>query len=828
LRHSVVELENVFVEYGTVDMMEIAISALRVLHEDVTAASFLHGVRHLLVDEFQDTSRRQHELIAALLQDWSAEPETDRPRTMFLVGDPMQSIYMFRQAEIELFDLVRKSGFATGKGRLPLKPVRLSMNFRSIAGVVKPLNAMFEVIFPHSPKVGAAAVDFLPGVPRDPEAPQHAFEVHPSFLAPKEKSIEGDLSADDADAPLDGDAGRSETAEILKIVQRQLPRIEAARARGEEFTVAVLARAKNHLFPIASVLRDQGIRFRAVELETLGERQEILDLRAITRALLHPMDRIAWLAVLRAPWCGLELRDLHLICGTDVRDSRGHAVSAQIKERLHLLSAQTQERVNRVLAVLQAAMGKRHGQSSFSSWVERTWNSLGGPACVDAAGYENAREYFRMLGQVTPDGIAATGEAMEEQLYRLFASPDPSVGEHCGVQLMTMHKAKGLGFDVVVLPGLHRRTQGSAQALVRYLERATSTGTELLVAPIDDAGDETSPLNKWVRRQAENREAEERKRLLYVACTRARRELHLFATAKVTNSGLGCDAGSLLHTAWPALEEIFQAKYAELNASQFNNLVEFPSPSPVDGSVSGVLETVAAESRGSILRRLPSGWAPTPVAPNISWIAQKTAATVPIEHEDEGQRPQGSRSSRILGTTVHALFERAARLFDQGQAEANLRSALPQFRAVATALTRNEGLLPQEAEFIARNAVQALEMALADTVGLWILSSHHEAQTESSWTGVIDGVPRTLRIDRSFRGGPEPLNEDKSCLWVIDYKTATHGPSGIAEFLDAEKLLYAEQLQSYAEIMRLMNGGEAQLRLGLYYPFLARLVWWPG
>lgn len=95
LRHAVVELENVFAEYGTVDIMEISISALRASHEDIAAGSFLHGVRHLLVDEFQDTSRRQHELIAALLYDWSIELEQDKPRTIFLVGDPMQSIYMF-------------------------------------------------------------------------------------------------------------------------------------------------------------------------------------------------------------------------------------------------------------------------------------------------------------------------------------------------------------------------------------------------------------------------------------------------------------------------------------------------------------------------------------------------------------------------------------------------------------------------------------------------------------------------------------------------------------------------------------------------------------
>ena len=315
------------------------------------------------------------------------------------------------------------------------------------------------------------------------------------------------------------------------------------------------------------------------------------------------------------------------------------AVSRQIEEHLPLLGDESRARVNRVLSVLQAALDHRHRQSSFASWIERTWNSLGGPACVDAAGYENARAYFRMLEQVSPDGIDATGEAMKQQLNRLFANPDPSVAERCGVQLMTMHKAKGLGFNVVLLPGLDRTTVSYAPTLIRYLERATATGTELLVAPIDDAGEEPSPLNRWVRLQKENREAEERKRLLYVACTRAREELHLFATATVTNRGLSCRAGSLLSTAWPALQKDFEERYAEANsADPLGKLLDFPS-TPAQ-PVGLVLDTVAAESGRATLHRLPSDWKPSPVPPNISWRRTK-AISVPVEDARRKDAPRG-------------------------------------------------------------------------------------------------------------------------------------------------------------------------------------------
>src|SRR6185369_9445932 len=88
--------------------------------------------------------------------------------------------------------------------------------------------------------------------------------------------------------------------------------VQSALADDSE-TTAILVRSREHLSAIVAQLRRAGLRFRAIEIERLAERQIVQDLLALTRALLHPAQRTAWLAILRAPWCGLRLADLHVL-----------------------------------------------------------------------------------------------------------------------------------------------------------------------------------------------------------------------------------------------------------------------------------------------------------------------------------------------------------------------------------------------------------------------------------------------------------------------------------------------------------------------------------
>ena len=142
-------MKVVFAETGTADFTEvaqIAASALRGPDGFPTEAAraLADGIRHLLVDEFQDTSRRQHELLSRLIAAW---PEREN-RTCFVVGDPMQSIYFFRDADAELFPRVRDYGLEIlGDQPLSLDSVELTANFRTIPALVEELNSTFRSAF---------------------------------------------------------------------------------------------------------------------------------------------------------------------------------------------------------------------------------------------------------------------------------------------------------------------------------------------------------------------------------------------------------------------------------------------------------------------------------------------------------------------------------------------------------------------------------------------------------------------------------------------------------------------------------------------------------
>jgi len=243
---AVTELQRLFNEQGISDHVEVALSADAALGSAENPGDIAllldYQVKHLLVDEMQDTSAAQYRMLETLTGGW----EQGDGRSLYCVGDPMQSIYRFRNAEVGQFLLAQEFGI----GHIRLQPLVLRRNFRSGEWLVDWFNTVFPTI----------------------------------------------LAADDD--PLRGAVSYSEAVPV-KHLQGQGSCITHAVFDAD---MAVLVRGRTQLPQLLARLRAAGIPYRAVEIDRLTDLPEIIDVLALTRAAAHPGDRIAWLALLRAPW----------------------------------------------------------------------------------------------------------------------------------------------------------------------------------------------------------------------------------------------------------------------------------------------------------------------------------------------------------------------------------------------------------------------------------------------------------------------------------------------------------------------------------------------
>ncbi len=641
LRRAAAELRVVFAESATADFTEVAQIALSVLKgEDGfptdTAQAVADGIRHLLVDEFQDTSRRQHELLRRLIAAWS-----DREgRTCFVVGDPMQSIYGFREADAELFPRVEKFGLEIpDEIAFPFDGVHLTANFRSEHSLVTSINETFAQVFAASSGIDFAASqpargDAAQHVPHLVEEPNPRLQLHLEFMPESPRNADPGRKKEAADKR--EAAQQEQIDEIVEIVRTRLPRIEAARAASENsqsgaerknFRIAVLGRARKSLEPIAAALRDAGIHFRAVELEKLQDRPEIIDALALARALLNPYDRVSWLGVLRAPWCGLSLGDLHSLVSADSPELLARSVPELLSERSHFLSAEGREAVDRLNGAIEFAERMRSEQptAALGTSLEQVWLRLGGAQCVDSEASANLDLLWKSLDALPQGEPDLLGPALDAALECLTALPDPAVESDFGVQLMTIHKAKGLEFEVVIVPDLQKSVGRGKHEMLSWLERglppeiAPNDGdnsgevTEFLIAPFSPKGSDRSEAKKWVDDLRRAREKQEERRLLYVAATRAREELHLFArlSCKIAKDGslaLVEPRDSLLQAAWPAWETEIRRRFDEWVALAASTAEPSTIDSVAAGAGDNLIEIALSERRPTMLRRLPTGF----------------------------------------------------------------------------------------------------------------------------------------------------------------------------------------------------------------------------
>ena len=736
LRTAAAQLKLVCSQRGELDFIEVAASACAALGSAEAPSDLAlkldYRIQHLLLDEFQDTSLQQYELIQRLTAGWSSGDG----RSLFAVGDPMQSIYRFRQADVGLF----LRAWQHGIGGVALQPLRLQSNFRSVPALVEWVNRAFVHAFPAQDDPIAGAARFAPATAVRAAQPGAEVYCH----------------------PYPADAAEQEAEAVVAVVRRSLAE--------QSGSIAILGRARSHLAAIGAALAQAGIAYQAVELDSMAQRPEVRDLRALSGALAHPADRLSWFSVLRAPWAGLLLDDLQAIASAI--GERGQVADFLAAADFRTLSADGEKICDRVARALLPALRAR-GRQPYAQLIEAVWLQLGGASIVGIA-QPSVEAYFGLLDEHCTAGELVDFAALDEALARQKSSA--AVAADCRVQLLTMHKSKGLQFEVVLLPGLHHGNPRRDQPPVIFCQVAADAQQEpqLLLAPIHPSGQEKDSIYDYAYRLDGEREALERSRLLYVAATRARNALHLFGAIDTNDDGSvkPPTAGSLLSLIWPAVAPDF-----ELPATRTS--------------------TAAAETAPRVLRRLAPAWQPS------AWPGGTVPMPAPAETGATAALfdPQRIGAQR-LGTVFHGFAQAAAEqpeLLQRAQLAAQLEDAL-----------REAGLQGEILAAASQRLLHAVTTLLDSERGRWILAEHQAAACEVELGSMVDGLAMQRIVDRSFI-------DDQGRRWIIDYKTSdTDGD--VAAFVDAQQAQYREQLDGYARIYAQLESRPT--RCGLYFPML--------
>ena len=764
------QLELAFRERREVDFIGVAAAAREALQEagDADRERILHQgsrLQHLLIDEFQDTSRDQFELILRLTRDW----QSGDGRTLFVVGDPMQSIYQFREARVDLFEAATREGF----GQVRLESRKLTQNFRSVPAIVEHVNRLFSGVFPKTVEARESAVPFAASLAGRAE-PTVASRVA-SSAAP---AIDWRLAAVIGD---DRSGERWETDAVIDCVRRW-------RADASIESIAILVAARHHATAIVAALSAAGYPVRGVDLVPLGDTAVVQDLLALTRALSSVLDRVAWLAILRAPWCGMSLVDLTLLL-----EDQPRAAIIDLwndPERLARLSADGRARLNRLRLCLEPMLA-RHDLAPAVR-VESVWLQLHGPACYEDEGaIDDARRYLDSLAEASmrPGWRAAVD--LEPMLDGLYAAGSSLEG---AIEVMTIHRAKGLEFDAVIVPGLARRVQSDPSELLELVEWKEGDRALALFGPIaasDERGVRPS-VSAWIRRLRSRRLDRERARLLYVAMTRAKRHLAPIASFAIKKDGEASIASrSPLGVLRPAVAEL------------------------IDSALHEPLTLAEIDNAGTVLgsfRRWPVDLEPP------EWPADLVVSTLNLSSTELDAEPRaasiqsGDPYARAVGVVIHREFERLARLARLGELPSEV-DASARLRWCQGLLL--EGIPRERCDHYLERVQLVVQQALSDERGRWILTRRDERDgIELALTGKVAGRIVNVVVDRCFVEAGE--------RWVIDYKTATPPDEDLAGFIEAQREIHRAQLERYSNLLARL--GPEPVRAALYFPAIPWFV----
>ncbi|GAA4409370.1 nuclease [Advenella faeciporci] len=775
------QLEQVFASEGEVDFIEIAWRAGQALGSVDDPAELLLSldavIKHILIDEFQDTSQVQIDLIHKLTSGWLA----NEGRTLFLVGDPMQSIYRFRKAEVGLFLKVARESI----NDLPLTVLKLTENFRSRQGVVEWVNQTFARIFPTRDNPVLGAIKYTPSVAFNEAGESEAVLMHPFYYGRhipahllEPHTLPQAAAADEEPLPIEISQKMAETAAQDRVIE--LVRSALQTHAGKKDPVAILVRARTHLNELMHRLSLEGIPVRAVDFQPLKDRQVVIDLVQLIRALSHPADRVAWLSLLRSPLCGLTLHTLDALFGeqqkTPVPQLLAQVLANAFSGNDPVFAAKQDLSAvewNRVLPVARALLDRpfEHDVITFSAHVESIWRALGGFVFyAHESEHDDVQTVLRLLDSIAPYGGLNPAE-LDRELERLYAA---SSHEQNAVTIMTMHKSKGLEFQEVILYGLHRVPRNNPDPLLRFEQ---SEG-HLLLGPIKPrASEEKDPISVYLAGREKKRTQYELDRLLYVAATRACQRLHLVALLQVKDGELVNAASSTLFSRLqPLMDTFFTVKPPYLPVSQANNGQDN------ENSQYEVVGPPLIRFTDAMMQALHPQAGKTQVSTGSSFHEGN------VWHFED-------RYEAHVGTVVHAWLARMGQEQLQGWTSGRIQSA----ENVIVRQLLQEGLRPQQAREATMRVQSLLLNFLSNEKGQWLLQ---QANARQEWE-LVDANGKVLIVDVA-------VSEPDGWL-VVDYKTALkHEHESDEVFENRLRQTYRKQLEDYCARLTALDGRPAR------------------
>ena len=427
------KLRQLFKQRNTVDFIEIIEIANEALGKNEAASDLLlsldYKISHLLIDEFQDTSRSHFNFLKKIVDGWTPEAQ----KTIFCVGDPMQSIYKFREADVSIFIEAKKNGFNT----IPLETIQLRDNYRSSSIIVNEINQIFENILPKEDSIQEGAVSYKPFVSAKKEHDSNVSEFKFHALTFTEST----------------DIDTEEAKYVCNLIDT-FP---------ENEKIAILTRSRSHLSELINYIRKfkPTLKFNAVEIDALDKHQSIQDILSLSYAMLDLNDRIHWLAILRAPWCGIMLNDLALLFQNDHTSTVWEII--QDENKMSGISPDGRRRIRRLIDILKNAFDNQ-SKTHIRRLIESVWMNLGGELCLhNPNDIVDINKFFNIL-QTSSSPIAIDFELVEHQITKTYLSDIPSAEER--IQFFTIHKAKGLEFDTVIIPSLNSTTRASDKKMI--------------------------------------------------------------------------------------------------------------------------------------------------------------------------------------------------------------------------------------------------------------------------------------------------------------------------------------------------------------------------